>query len=120
MPFVIKGWFENLLFPRVNMNFIELKSGTSVEGSEIKAYKTDVKASSYIYIIAGVHGDEVEGVYVGNQLFEWLKEEENLELPLVVVPIQNVDGYRAGTAILIQSHGYQMLVLQNISLGNRH
>lgn len=79
------------------MNFIEIKPGLSVEGDEIKAYKTEPKSPKYIYLMAGVHGDEVEGVYVCAQLFEWLKNNEELQIPLVVIPILNVDGHRHGT-----------------------
>lgn len=89
------------------MNFTELRPGTSVEGDEIKAYKTELKADKFIYLMAGVHGDEVEGVYVVDQLFTWLKSNEELEaLPLVVIPILNVDGYRAGTRV--NSHGVDL------------
>lgn len=82
------------------MIFTQLTSGKSVEGNEIEAYKTDVQASKYLYLLAGTHGDEVEGVYVLQQLFNWLKDEHSLkELPIVVVPILNPDGYRAQTRV---------------------
>ena len=82
------------------MIFSPLKSGSSVEGNTIEAYKTDVSADKYLYLLAGTHGDEVEGVYVLNKLFEWLKEEHSLkDLPIVVIPILNPDGYRAGTRV---------------------
>ena len=55
------------------MIFTPLTSGTSVEGVEIPAFKTDLNADKYLYLMAGTHGDEVEGVYVLQQLFEWLK-----------------------------------------------
>jgi protein MpaA len=50
--------------------------------------------------MAGVHGDEVEGVYVLKELFNWLKNEHSLkDMPIVVIPILNVDGYRAQTRV---------------------
>lgn len=88
------------------MNFVELKPGTSVEGAEVPAYKSEIKSDKYIYLLAGTHGDEVEGVYVLNQLFEWLKENDAIEIPLLIVPILNVDGYRAGTRT--NSHGVDL------------
>ncbi|MCO4793449.1 MAG: succinylglutamate desuccinylase/aspartoacylase family protein [Bacteriovoracaceae bacterium] len=88
------------------MNFIDLKSGHSVEGDEIKAYRSDLKASKYAYLIAGVHGDEVEGVFVLSKLFEWLKAEDDIEVPLIVIPVLNVDGYRSGTRV--NSHGVDL------------
>lgn len=79
------------------MNFVDVKPGKSVEGADICAYRTDPKSDSYIYLMAGVHGDEVEGVYVCSKIFEWLKEHDDLNIPMVVIPILNVDGYRMGT-----------------------
>ncbi len=82
------------------MIFTPLTSGTSVEGVEIPAFKTDLNADKYLYLMAGTHGDEVEGVYVLQQLFEWLKGEHSLkDLPIVVVPILNPDGYRSGSRV---------------------
>ncbi len=43
------------------MIFSELENGTSLEGHPITVFKTDIKASKYLYLLAGVHGDEVEG-----------------------------------------------------------
>lgn len=88
------------------MNFIPLKSGKSVEGDEIKAYKSETKGPEWIYIMAGVHGDEVEGVYLVAQLFEWLKQQDDIQRPTIVVPILNVDGYRAGTRT--NAHGVDL------------
>jgi len=82
------------------MIFSELESGLSLESNPIPAFKTDIKANKYLYLIGGVHGDEVEGVYVLKELFSWLKLEHSLkDLPMVVVPILNVDGYRAQTRV---------------------
>jgi len=88
------------------MHFAEVKNGQSVEGAEIKAYRSDVKAAKYIYLMAGVHGDEVEGVYILKELFAWLRENEELSLPVIIIPILNLDGYRAGTRT--NSHGVDL------------
>ena len=82
------------------MIFSEIESGLTREGNKIQAFKTDVKATKYLYLMAGVHGDEVEGVYVLKELFDWLKVEHSLkDLPIIVLPIVNLDGYRAGTRV---------------------
>ncbi len=82
------------------MIFTELEPGRTVEGHPIQAYKTDVKAEKYLYLLAGTHGDEVEGIHVLKELFNWLKHEHSLkDLPIVVVPILNLDGYRASTRV---------------------
>ena len=48
------------------MIFRELRPGITVAGEKIPAFFSDVLSpqNKYIYLIAGVHGDEVEGVYV--------------------------------------------------------
>lgn len=82
------------------MIFSELDGGTSPEGHNISVFKTDIKASKYLYLIGGVHGDEVEGVFVLKELFHWLKMEHSLkDLPMIVIPILNVDGYRTQTRV---------------------
>jgi len=82
------------------MIFSELESGSSVEGHPIPVFKTDIKASKYFYLLAGVHGDEVEGVYVLKELFAWLKLNHDLkDLPMIVIPILNVDGYMNRTRV---------------------
>ena len=88
------------------MNFIDLKSGSSVEGDAIKAYRSENKSKKYIYLMAGVHGDEVEGIYVLKQLFEWLKDQEEIQLPFIVIPVVNVDGFRVGNRV--NSHGVDL------------
>ncbi len=81
------------------MNFRPLPSGISNLGEEILCYKNEEKGQKFVYLMAGVHGDEVEGIYVLNKLFEWLKKNEEIKIPLLVIPILNVDGYRAGTRV---------------------
>jgi len=81
------------------MNFNTLKSGQSVSNSEIPAFITEGKGDRYLYLMAGVHGDEVEGVYVLKKLFEWLQSSQRLDFPIVVIPILNIDGYTAQTRV---------------------
>lgn len=82
------------------MIFSEIESGKSLEGHDIPVFKTDIKAPKYLYLIGGVHGDEVEGVYVLKELFQWLQTEHQLkDLPMIVLPILNVDGYRANSRV---------------------
>ena len=89
------------------MIFSELPSGKTVDGNEIEAFKTDIKAKKHLYLIGGTHGDEVESVYVLRQLFDWMKTEHAVkDLPIIVVPILNVDGYRAQTRV--NAHGVDL------------
>ena len=82
-----------------HLEFQSLQSGTSVEGRPIEAYRSDVDSSRYVYLMAGVHGDEVEGIFALERLFEWLKSQGGFSWPLVVVPVLNVDGYKALTRV---------------------
>ena len=82
------------------MIFSELNPGKSVEGSEIESFRSELQGDKYLYLLAGTHGDEVEGVYVLQQLFDWLKDDHTIkELPMIVVPILNPDGYRAQSRV---------------------
>jgi protein MpaA len=82
------------------MIFSEIENGSSLESLPIPVFKTDMKAKKYLYLIGGVHGDEVEGVYVLKELFQWLKMEHSLkDLPMIVIPILNVDGYKNQTRV---------------------
>lgn len=81
------------------MIFTELKPGRSVEGDKVHAYRTEGKYKKYIYLIAGVHGDEPEGIYVLDKIFSWLKEHDELDIPLIIIPVLNVDGHRAQTRV---------------------
>lgn len=88
------------------MNFVDLKPGSSVEGDDINSFRSENKGSKFVYLMAGVHGDEVEGVYVLDEIIKWLKENDEYELPTIVIPILNVDGYRAGTRV--NAHGVDL------------
>lgn len=83
------------------MDFIKLASGQSFNHAAIEAFKNKKEAKRYIYLMAGVHGDEVEGVHCLKEIFAWLKQinADDIDLPLVVIPILNVDGHAAGTRI---------------------
>lgn len=82
------------------MIFHPLEFGKSVEENDIEAFRSDVSGDKYIYLLGGTHGDEVEGVYVLKQLFDWLKSEHQIpEIPIILIPILNPDGYRASTRV---------------------
>ena len=81
------------------MKFTELPHGTSVKGEKIHAYKSDVAADKYFYILGAVHGDEVEGAHLAKKMHEWLAETQEVNMPVIIVPVVNVDGYKAGTRV---------------------
>ena len=79
-------------------SYTEIESGYSVHGKEIPMYTNSIKADNYIYLIAGVHGDEPESVFVLKQLFSWL-QLQNIIKPIIVIPAVNPDGLAAGTRV---------------------
>ncbi len=78
-------------------NFQLLKTGETALKTPINAYNNHHKHPRYLYLIGGVHGDEKEGVYVLEQLFLWLDQNEQSVLEdfsIVVIPVLNVDGHK--------------------------
>lgn len=84
-----------------------LPPGRSAQGRPIEAWRSAGPAPAggrHVYLLAGVHGDEVEGVFVLGRLLEWLRKGPGAGggapaegPPLVAVPVLNVDGHAAGT-----------------------
>ena len=91
------------------MKFQELPPGQSVKKASIPCFRSEIRGGKFLYLMAGTHGDEVEGVYLLKQLFQWLKDVSEGDvppLPLVVIPVLNVDGCRARTRV--NAHGVDL------------
>jgi murein peptide amidase A len=88
------------------MTLEALRPGQSVSGDSINAFIGPERGDKYLYLMAGVHGDEVEGVYVLQELQKWIEEHEDWTLPVIIVPILNVDGYRNQTRV--NAHGVDL------------
>ena len=79
------------------MNFIELPPQKSLQHRDILALKSDGPHDSgkdqYFYLMAGVHGDEIEGIHVLKELWAIMKQSNFiLPYPTIVIPTLNVDG----------------------------
>jgi protein MpaA len=81
------------------MKFVELTPGKSVKGEKIPAFKSEMDAPKYNYVLGAVHGDEVEGAHLAIKIHEWLCETNEVNIPIVIVPIVNVDGHKVGTRV---------------------
>jgi protein MpaA len=81
------------------MKFISLPAGRSVQDREIPVFRSEVKASRWLYLMAGTHGDEPESLYVLDKLWTWLKKTELPTLPLIIIPNLNPDGALSGTRV---------------------
>lgn len=80
------------------MKFIELLTSKTVNGATLTAFANAMPKEQIYYLIAGVHGDEPEGVYVLQQLFSWLQKLE-LDVSIIVVPVLNLDGLSNKTRV---------------------
>ncbi len=74
-----------------NFNLIHTFQSTDRQSIEVfNNYHTNNK---YLYLIAGVHGDEHEGVYALSKLISWLDAIDIKLPPLIIIPIVNPDGF---------------------------
>ncbi|MCB9091054.1 MAG: hypothetical protein H6621_11575 [Halobacteriovoraceae bacterium] len=90
------------------MIFDELISGKSVQNNPISVFKSDAKGKKFIYLVAGIRGDEVEGQYVLKQLLLWLSQNHDMpDYPVIIIPSLNIDGYRNVTKE--NAHGIDLL-----------
>lgn len=80
-------------------NFIAIAPGKSSNGEKIPAYKTEAEAAKYLYLLAGVHGDEKEGIYLLDRLLSYL-DDSKVETPdIVAIPVLNIDGATKGSRV---------------------
>src|SRR5205809_735398 len=52
-----------------------------------------------LLLMGGVHGDEPLGVLLAQKTLEFLKGASEVTLPWILIPVLNVDGYKAGTRV---------------------
>lgn len=90
------------------MDFKKVKSGKSVEGQEIKAMRyTFDQNAPYLYLISGVHGDEIEGVYILKKIIEYLKNDVNqLTYNIMIIECLNPDGVKNNSRL--NAHGVDL------------
>ena len=75
------------------MDFEQIESGKTVEGKIIEAFKFEPqKGQKFLYLMAGVHGDEPEGVHVLNQIRSLLEKDQSINYNIVLIPELNRDG----------------------------
>lgn len=72
--------------------------GNTVNSLAVTAHQFNENSDSKnILILAGVHGDEVEGIAVANALIAKWEKELKFKSKVTVVPFFNLDGTLAGT-----------------------
>lgn len=72
----------------MNTNII----GYSVSGIPLLSYQWEKKDQAHVLILAGVHGDEVEGQYVSHALFGEFEKNYPYSIQLTLIPLMNPDG----------------------------
>ena len=76
------------------MDFTEFDIGKTFLDNPIKALRShNFYNDKWLYLMAGIHGDEIEGIFLINQLLPWLRESIKLTFPCIVVQTIDVDGY---------------------------
>lgn len=68
-----------------------LTIGYSVSGASITAFQWG-RGSVHVLILAGVHGDEVEGLYVSHRLLGEFNQNYPYKMKLTLIPVFNPDG----------------------------
>lgn len=82
--------------------------GESVQGRPlIYAEFGDPKAENTTLVFSSVHGDEITPIYIGFELVQWLKENENQFLGnhIIVAPLVNPDGFFRKPRTRMNAHG---------------
>lgn len=60
---------------------------------------TQLREMRPILLMGGVHGDEPLGVHLAQKTLELLKKDKSLTVPWAVIPILNMDGFKARTRV---------------------
>jgi protein MpaA len=70
--------------------------GQTMTGLPIMGYRFGASdADPHVFILGGVHGDEIEGIWATNGLLARLASSFDFKLRLTLVPVLNVDGMLA-------------------------
>ncbi|OFZ46907.1 MAG: hypothetical protein A2381_03665 [Bdellovibrionales bacterium RIFOXYB1_FULL_37_110] len=76
------------------MDFVESIIGRTLLGNPIAAsFSQNFYNDKWLYLIAGIHGDEIEGIYLLKELLPWLKDSIKLTIPCILIQNIDVDGY---------------------------
>lgn len=59
---------------------------------------TQLKGQAPLLLMGGIHGDEPLGVLLAEKTLEFLRHSP-VQLPWILIPVLNVDGYKAGTRV---------------------
>ena len=85
------------------MKFTEINPGISVKGEKINCFKSEKSnndsQSKYNYILGAVHGDEVEGAHLAQEIFKWLSSTTEVDMDLIFIPIVNIDGFNSNMRV---------------------
>jgi len=50
-------------------------------------------SDKWLYLIAGIHGEEIEGMFILKQIIDWMKASLELSIPSIIIPSVDIDGY---------------------------
>ncbi|OFZ23158.1 MAG: hypothetical protein A2202_08550 [Bdellovibrionales bacterium RIFOXYA1_FULL_36_14] len=76
------------------MDFVESVIGRTLLDNPITAnVSQNFYNDKWLYLIAGIHGNEIEGIYLLKELLPWLKESIKLTIPCILIQNIDVDSY---------------------------
>ncbi|MBF0361128.1 MAG: succinylglutamate desuccinylase/aspartoacylase family protein [Oligoflexia bacterium] len=76
------------------MDFAELVIGKTLLDNPIKAsLSQNLYNDKWLYLMAGIHGNEIEGIYLLKELLPWLKDSIKLTIPCILIQNIDIDSY---------------------------
>jgi len=76
------------------MNITEFEFGfTQLNNPLLAQRSTNFYNEKWLYLIAGVHGNEIEGISLSAKITTWLKDANELTFPCIIIPILDIDGH---------------------------
>ena len=76
------------------MNFTEFNFGFTELNNPLQALRsTNFYNEKWLYLIAGIHGVEIEGISLSTKITLWLKEANELTFPCIIIPVLDLDGH---------------------------
>jgi len=83
------------------VDFFEFTFGQTFLNTPINAQKSkNFYNEKWLYLIGGIHGEEIEGIYLITEIISWLKESTELTFPCLAISVLDVDGYTYQDQIL--------------------
>lgn len=76
------------------MDLKEMNIGITDLDNQLKVYRSEnFYNDKWLYLIAGIHGEDIEGIYLVKEILPWLKDATKVICPCILIQAIDVDGY---------------------------